>query len=337
MTDAMPRLVPRSLVLLLLWCCWSAGQVGAQSAAPNAASPSPTGLPGAQIGDTNVVPARLPALPGSKTAADTFRELLAMSPPERAQALADRSEHQRQYLQDRLREYDSLTPEQREARLRQFELTCHMLGLMRLAPDKRASRLAAVPADLRPIVDERLRQWDLLSPQVQQEALEYETTANYFLRVRSDPPSRAEGPGLATAPPSPGAGERNSRLAEHLSRFLELPAKEQQKTLESLSPPERQAIAQTLRAFAQLPPEQRAICINSFAKFSRMSAEQRDQFLQNAARWNAMSPQERQTWRTLMEIVPPGQPTLRLPPLPPGDAVPGGPATASNRAVLPPE
>jgi hypothetical protein len=336
MTDAMPRLVFRSLVRLLLLCCWIAGQAGAQSPPPNPASPASTNLPGAHVGDPNTVPVRLPALPGTKTAADTFRELLAMSPPERAQALADRSEHQRKYLQDRLREYESLPPEQREARLKQFELTCHMLGLMRLAPDKRATRLAAVPSDLRPLVDERLRQWDLLSPRVQQEALEYETTANYFLRVRSDPPSRAEGPGSATAPPPPGAGERNSRLAEHLSRFLELPAKEQQKTLESLSSPERQAIARTLRAFSQLPPEQRAICLNSFAKFGRMSAEQRDQFLQNAARWNAMSPQERETWRTLVEIVPPGQPTSRLPPLPPGDAVQGGPATASNRSVLPP-
>jgi hypothetical protein len=311
-------LTPRILALPLL-CLFSAGLVrGATSTLSQPPQPPTVDLPGAHS-SSNALQKPLPALPGTKTAADNFRELLAMSPAERTQALADRSQHQRQYLEGRLREYDALPAEQRELRLRQLELTCHLEGLMKLAPSNRLTRLVAVPADLRPTVDERLRQWDLLPPKVQEEVLEYKTTANYFLRVRPSPPPVPDAgmPGLS--PPVPGSDDRAGRLAERLSEFLELPSKQQQKTIETLPAPERKAIQDTLSAYSSLPPAQQKICITSFQKFSRMSKQQRDQFLQNAARWKSMSAQERETWRTLVQIVP-ATPTASAVPPPPGAA-----------------
>ena len=56
--------------------------------------------------NTNAVP----ALPGTKTAADTFRELLDMTPAGRERALADRTPEQRKYLQDSLRKYRRTYP-----------------------------------------------------------------------------------------------------------------------------------------------------------------------------------------------------------------------------------
>jgi Protein of unknown function (DUF3106) len=338
MTRTMPVLPRLSAVFLL--CYWSAGSLDIGNAAPIEPSALPhTHLPGPDSSNTNAVQRPVPAPPGSKTSAEYFRELLEMGPRERAQALADRPESQRKLLEGRLREYEALPKAQREARLQQFELDCHLDGLMKLASTNRAlipTRLALVPAYLRPIVDERLRQWDGLSPKVQQEVLEYETTANYFLRVRPTAPPIPGATSTLATPPVPGAEEKPGKLAEHLNQFLELSSREQQKTLETLPVQEREAMEQTLRAFANLTVEQRKICISSFEKFSRMDKDQRDQFLKNAARWKAMSPRERETWRTLMQIVPSGPiaPTSPAPALPGAD-LNAGPATASNSPVVP--
>jgi hypothetical protein len=320
------------LSISLLLCVWSMGWAGAASV-PSSEPPIPptVGLPGAPGSSPARVQTPVPALPGTKTAADTFRELLEMSPEQLAQALASRTEYQRKHLEARLREYQQLSPDQRATRLKQFELTCHLDNLMRLAPSNRTARLAAVPPDLRPAVDQNLKEWDLLPPKVQQEALEYKTTANFFLRVRG---VRAATPGAtqAISPPltPPGSDDKPGRMAEYLNQFLELPKKERQKTLEALPASEREVMEQTLRVFANLPLEQRKICVNSFDKFSRLTKQERDQFLKNATRWQTMSPQERETWRTLIQIVPPNPPVSNPVPLPSGASV-----VVSNGLPLP--
>jgi hypothetical protein len=205
-----------------------------------------------------------------------------------------------------------MAPEQREARLRQLELTFHLDALMKTPPAGRSERLKLIPPDLKPIVDEALKQWDLLPPHLQQDALEHETTSNYFLRVRANDPSRAR---VAARPDR--ETEQARRLAEHFKRFFELPADEQKKTLEALPAAEREEMEKSLKAFADLPPAQQKICIDSFEKLSQMSKDARDQFLKSAARWRAMSPRERETFRVLVSILP-SQAGVSLPPaLPP--------------------
>jgi hypothetical protein len=248
-----------------------------------------------------------------------------MTPAEREQALSDRTPQQRAAIELSLREYEALPVAEREARLKQLVWTWHVGSLMKLAPAKRGPRLAAVPADLRAQVEEKLREFDRLPAAMQQQVLTFPTTANYFLGTQSAPPSM---------PPIPGARE-GDRLAEHISQFLELPEREQQKILETLPAPEREEMGRTLKAFSHLPREQRRICINSFERFARLNKEQRDQFFKNAARWKAMSERERETWRTLIEIVPPGGEPAASAPLPASVDRVVRSADASNGPVTP--
>jgi hypothetical protein len=253
-----------------------------------------------------------------------------MDPAARAHALTSYAEPRRNYLQDRLREYESLPADEREMRLKQLELNCHLPDLMKIAPANRAKRLAAVPADIRPLVEKKLQEWDLLPPDVQRDVLEHQTTATYFLRVRPGSAAQPQPVSMSTLPPLPGA-EGASSDPEKLERFFKLPAREQEKTLDVLPAREREDMERTLQAFAKLPLTQRQTCIDSFVKFRRLSKEQRDQFLKNAERWKAMSPAERETWRTLVKILPPGAVSTNMPPLPhPQDGF--GPGTTASNA-----
>lgn len=304
---------------------------GASASATNARPRGP-GLPG----ETSGVARPAPALPGTKSPAAVFRELLRMSPSERAQALADRTEHQRAYLGERLQEYAAFSPEEREARLQELELSYHLPPLMRLTPTNRAERLEFVPVELRPIIDERLRQWDQLPRDTQLSVLQHESTANYFFRARQNKTPRSEpASAFATQPPTPPIA-KSRRIADRFNAFVSLPPADQQKALQALTPAEREQMERTLAQFAKMTPEQRKMCVESFEKFNQMNKDERDQFLKNAARWKAMTPGERETWRTLIEILPPSPGAPLLPPAPPGTGASArSPLTASNAPGLP--
>ncbi len=316
------------LVAVLCGAGFSPGR--AQSAdGPLGSSPATRpDLPGAHPPGESASSKPLPALPGSKSPAETWRELLAMNPAERRQALANRTEPQRKYLESRLPEYEAMPPEEREARLQQMDLTFHLGVLMPMAPADRAERLAIVPPTLRPLIEERLRQWDLLPASMKDAVLEYETTANYFVRSRPSLPGGSPPTTDVSPRQNSRAGESTGKAVETFSQFFGLSPKEQQKTLEILPPGERDEIERALKVFEELPPEQRRMCIESFVKLKRMSREEVNQFLKNAARWQAMSPRERETWRSLIKILPP--PSLdAAPPLPPATDVHAGAATSA--------
>lgn len=316
----------RPATVIVMAALWSAGlailQAQPAERPEGAVSEARPALPGTPRPGSNPAATSPPRLPGSKSPAETLRELLAMSPAERAQALANKTERQRKYLETRLREYEAMPKDQREARLRQLDLTFHLDGLMGLEPSERVNRLAMVPPALRPVIEERLREWDRLPESMQSAVLRYETTANYFVRAR---PAQAGQAPEGDAGRSFLPGETRGKAAETFIQFFGLSAKEQQRTLEVLPQEEREKMEKALSAFASLPPEQRRICIESFVKFKQMSKEEVNQFLKNAARWKAMSPQERETWRSLISILPPHASAPGVPPSPPGaDAIPGG-------------
>src|SRR2546425_3733073 len=60
-----------------------------------------------------------------------FRQLLAMAPAEREKILAARSTEDRQILEGKIREYESLPPPEREARLRSLQLRLYVRPLIR--------------------------------------------------------------------------------------------------------------------------------------------------------------------------------------------------------------
>jgi hypothetical protein len=246
----------------------------------------------------------LPPTPTPQSPVNYFRQLLAMSPAERNHSLTNRTPEARARILAKVREYQALTPDERELRLRATELRWYLMPLLRSPAAERDEQLAQVPGDLRELARTRLTQWDLLPPPLQQEFLANAQTLHYFAQVETT---------NATA----NAAAQN--IAAQFNQFFELTPEEKQHTLGTLSEAERAQMEKTLQSFEQLPPEQRRLCVRNYAKFAGMSGAERAEFLKNAENWSKMSPAERQTWRDLVKNVPlwPPAPPLATPPLPP--------------------
>jgi len=247
----------------------------------------------------------LPPPPTVQSPVSFFRQLLAMPPAERNRSLTNRSPEVRARILAKVREYQTLGPDECELRLRATELRWYLMPLLRTSPTEREARLEQVPADLRALAKTRLTQWDLLPPALQQEFLANDKTLHYFTRVETPTPP-------ATTP-------EQQNIAEQFNQFFELTPAEKEQTLGTLSEAERAQMEKTLQAFEQLPPQQRQQCVRNYAKFAGMSGAERAEFLKNAEHWSKMPPSERQTWRDLVEHVPlwPPAPPVILPPVPP--------------------
>jgi hypothetical protein len=277
-------------------------------------------------------PPPLPVMPTLKSPVNFFRELLAMTPVERRQSLTNRPPETRKRILAKLREYESLKPDERELRLRATELQWYLLPLMSVSRTNRTARLALIPAEQRPLVEERLDRWDLLPPALQEELLNSETTARYFTQFES---ATAEQRQNILSRMSP---ERRTKLEAGIDRwrglseeqrrktlarfdaFFELTPQEKQKALNSLSEAELRQMEKTLQVYSKLPAAQRVQCLHSFEKFAGMSLAERQTFLKNAERWKLMPPAEREAWRRLVRLAPlqpPSPSRANTPPLPP--------------------
>jgi predicted Fe-S protein YdhL (DUF1289 family) len=251
-----------------------------------------------------------------------------MNAAERKLALTNRSPESRSQILAKVREYESLKPDDRELRLRVTELRWYLRPLMTAPATNRAARLALIPEPNRKLVEDRLREWDEVPPDVQKELFGLEPTLQYFSEIegRSDQqrhqiltnisPARREMLEKGIQQWDAMSEDQRRSTLNRFNQFFQLTTPEKEKALQTLSEPERRQIEKTLQTFGSLPPTQRAQCIRSFAKFASLSLEERQQFLKNAERWKLMSPGERQAWRQLVGRLPP-PPPRRPPPLPP--------------------
>jgi hypothetical protein len=265
------------------------------------------------------VPLIFPVPPRSPV--DAFRELLAMPRAERAQFLTSKSPETRKAILAKLREYESLKPDQRELRLKVTELRWYMLPLMRSSPTNREAQLKRLPDSQRDLVAPRLREWDALPEDVQKELLQNEATLQYFTEMDSTnaPPisdARRQRLDAGIAQWQALPEERRRDIVLRFNKFFELTPDEKARAITSVSEAERRQIEKTLKSFENLPPEKRAQCIQSFQKFASLSPEERQDFLKNAERWKLMSPEERQSWRELVSRLSwhPPSPSMRPPP-----------------------
>ncbi len=308
---------------LLCACCLAPAALTAQTGTKVLTStPTNPTVTRAQALPSPAPPRPMPPL-GSKTGIAFFRELLAMNPFERNQALTNFSATTRAQILAKVKEYESLPPDERELRLRVTELHAYLQPLMNTRDTNRAAQLARIPEPDRKLVEDRLREWDTLSPEVQRGLLEHQATLLYLAQIRglTDEQRRII---LANIPPARRAmleqgiskwnamseDERRNML-DRFNEFFELTPAEKEKALQTLSEPERRQIEKTLRAFGSLRPSQREAAIHSFAKFASLSIEERQKFLKDAERWERMPPSEREAWREVVRRIPP------LPPLPP--------------------
>ena len=270
----------------------------------------------------------MPPLPQVASPVDTFRELLALTPEQRERALAEKPETHRAKLRTKLAEYAGLTSEEREIRLRVTELRWRLLPLMQMDSTNRAGLLRTVPLKDRRLIQERLEQWDQLSPEARKQLLDNQATFDYFARLDGSSPAQREAL-LQTVPVERRAQVEEDfqrwraqpvsdreRLYRGFTQFFELTERERERILAALPTSQRTQAHQTLDAIAKLPEAQRNRCLESYRKFTSLSPVEREQFAKNAERWQAMSESSRENWRQLTRNLPP------LPPLPPGLAVP---------------
>ena len=275
-----------------------------------------------------------PTLPAQffKSPVTIVRELLAMTPVERRQSLSNRPPEIASRILAKVREYESLKPNERELRLRATELQWYLQPLMSLAPTNREARLVRIPEEMRKQVEERLGRWDLLPAPMQEELLNNEMTARYFTQLETATEEQKQKI-LGQISPERRAkleagldrwrglsDEWRKKTLESFNAFFELTPVEKQKALSSLSEAEQRQMEKTLQTYASLAPAQRAQCIRSFEKFAGMSLEERSAFLKNAERWKLMTPDERESWRKLVRyapVLPPIPFIVPLPPLPP--------------------
>lgn len=266
-----------------------------------------------------------PPLPPSPVA--VFRQMLDTNEVGRAQALARRPASQRQLLEAKLREYDALSQEAREQRLRATEFLWYLRPLLASTPTNRTGQLQSIPAGYRELIRERVARWDALPDTTRHDLLAYDHALDWLSRNRL-----LKAPALP--PPPPGLVSRQleqelsqwqalpraqrDALCDQFEDFFELAPAQRQRALQELLDEEQKLMQETLEAFNRLPRAQRALCIVSFRKFATLSPAERADFLRSANRWREMSPAERNQWRQLVTALPPLPPGFDSPPpLPP--------------------
>ena len=79
-----------------------------------------------------------------------------MTPEQRKQAVANRPPETQKQILAKVREYLSLKPEDREARLQATELRWYLFPILHTPATNRPAQLAFIPADLRKLAEDRL-------------------------------------------------------------------------------------------------------------------------------------------------------------------------------------
>jgi len=279
--------------------------------------PSATTEPDASL------PSLTPAVSSGKSPVSFFRELLAMTPSERQHALRNRPPEKQQLILAKVEEYEAMPPDDRELRLQTTELRWYLVPLLSLPEAGRAAVLDKIPAAMRKLVENRLAQWQVLPPSLQERIREDDKNLQHYLQLAGSQPEM-----LNLYPPDLRK-ELEARV-RRVNQFFELTSEEKEKALATLSEPERRQMEAALRDYEKLPSPQRAQCLRAFSKFAGLSAGDRWQFLVNAQRWQAMTPAERQQWRDLVRAVP------QSPPLPPGFGLSSSPSHLSPARHIPP-
>lgn len=311
----MSRVFHRPFCLsLALFVC--AGNFVASRAQPPAA---PVAAPAAQSSPLPILPPPLAF----------FRELLAMTSAQREQRLARTPPEKRERLLAKVNEYESMTPQAREQSMMVTELHWYLQQLLQKSPTNGAIQLAQVPESYREIVSDRLNQWKILPPPLQQEVLAHESTRDFFLL---GPRTAVNIPPQIIPPPlrhelvvldgmSPG---QRRQVYVNFQSFFDLSASEKQAVLDALPPAERQQAEKTVAGLDRLPREQRDQGLRALGELAGSTEERRRQLFDNIGRWNQLSAEEQRTWLKLAGLLPPLPPIF--PPLPPGVSIATNPS-----------
>lgn len=266
-----------------------------------------------------------PAPTSGRSPVAAFRILLAMRSDARTTELAAKPARVREVLATRLREYDALSPAEREARLRATELHYYLRPLLAAPPAERAIRLAAVPDSFRAQVEERLGAWDKLPAEIQREILANERLLQAMTRPAVPNAFPPLPPGLELRVPDNVAqwqtldARQREQLLDNFTHYFRLDDRAKTRVVAALPEPKRAKAARTLDQFAQLTPDERAACMTALRQLSQMTQAEQARFYANAELWQKMPETERAAWRRVVVEFPPLPPGAGpQPPLPPG-------------------
>lgn len=274
----------------------------------------------------------IPPTPVLVSRVEPFRQLLAADVVERERLLALRPVPQREQFRTALRDYDSLTSDERERRLQVLELRFQLTYLIPLGAEARTQALARLPAAHQPVVRERLDYWNQLRPEVQQTLLRNERLMRDFVsRIAS-----------AYRPPMPRGVQSSNVLGQinqAASRWNSLPeskraaAEQAFRRMFELGSTEAAAgmfpqteledMKRVLERFKHLSPAGKNLCLRSLGELLKMSTEELQIFLRSAEEWQKISPTDREAWKNLVKkspVIPPYPPGFlkpRLSPAPP--------------------
>jgi hypothetical protein len=266
----------------------------------------------------------IPALPLIKSPVAFFKELLEMTPSQRLAALSNRPPEIRKQILAKVREYRSMSENERKLRLQATELEWYLVPLMKMPSTNRAARLVTVPEEYRQMIQTRLDQWDILPESAKRDLLLNRESIRLYIQMMAESTVQTN---VEVQPPAMQERVRKiqtmsdaerQRLISLFNQYFDLSDREKQRVLRTLSRTEQEQIAKSLSKFGNLTAEQRTQCIRSFNEFSKMSYAERQQFLKNAERWIVMTPDQRRAWQEVVEkaaLTPPG---LSMPPKPTG-------------------
>jgi hypothetical protein len=271
------------------------------------------------IGSAQTNPVITPPAPTWRSPVDSFRALLDMPAGERRRFIATRNTNAQERLEQKIREYESLSPEERRLRLKATELRWYLQPLMHAPATNRPAQLALIPENMREMVADRLQQWDRIPAPVQRMFLTNQQAVGYLTRVAAP----------TNSPPLPPLPSRE-KIIDRVNQLFDLTSDEKESVFATLSDAERQQMEKTLDAFTKLTEAQRRQCLLSFKQFAEMSAPERQEFLNNAKRWSQMTPAQRQAWREVVSIAPIMPPALRKVLPPPASNRKPGPSVATN-------
>jgi hypothetical protein len=241
--------------------------------------------------------AKPPMPPMSPSPVEMFRMLMFTNAAGREQFLASKSPAARAIIEAKLREYEEMTLQQREERLRSLQLGWYALQLMGLKPADRAAQLANLPETDRTNVLRRLGRVDILPPLLKQEILTNDLVKRALVQGNPDASRNVV---REMSEEERKREVRKQELLGHFKEFFYLRPAEQNKTLSRLTVTEREKMEKTLSTFGSLSKADREQAIEGFKKFADLSDTERAEFLKTAGRWQTMSEKDRQLWRAIV-------------------------------------
>jgi hypothetical protein len=241
-----------------------------------------------------------PRPPVAPTPVELFRRLISTNAAGREAFLAAKSPEARRVIEAKLREYESLSDSDREAKLRSLQLRWHTQRLMKMKAEDRPMQLAQIPMPDRSMVSNRISRFSILPPSMQQEVLTNQMAANFVFQEERH---------------HAGVDPRQAQRMTHLMEFVEWSPTDRNKVMARLTPTEHEQMQKTLSTFTNLSKDERLEALEGFRKFAALSENERLAFLSTAQRWREMSEKDRQFWRAIVSALERGRsgPPMPLP------------------------